>query len=87
MKKVGVMLGVALLALAHPALAQERLFEGLRIARACAGDIERICAGVVPGGGRIKACVKEKLSQLTPSCIETIDSYRCRVCLPAQPAL
>ena len=65
-------LSVSLVVLAYPAMAQERLSEGLRIVRACAGDVERLCAGIVPGGGRIKACVKENLTQLSPQCFDAI---------------
>ncbi len=54
------------------ASAEERLFEVYRIAKACAGDVEKLCAGVRPGDGRIKACVKEKVSQLSPACLETL---------------
>ena len=72
MKKIGLMLGVLLAVLARPAMAQERLIEGLRIIRACADDVERLCAGVAPGDGRIKACVKDKLTQMSPKCFDTI---------------
>ena len=76
MKKLGLMLGVSLAMLAYPAMAQERLMEGLmeklKIVRECAGDVERLCAGVVPGGDRIEACIKEKLTQLSPACVASL---------------
>jgi len=72
MKKIGLMLGVLLVVLVRPAIAQEGLMEGLmeklRTVRDCAGDVERLCAGVVPGGDRIEACIKAKLTQLSPAC-------------------
>lgn len=35
---------------------------------ACNGDYKKLCSGVVPGGGRIIACMKEKDSQLSAGC-------------------
>jgi hypothetical protein len=34
----------------------------------CAGDIKTLCAGVQPGEGRIKACIKSHLTDLSPAC-------------------
>ena len=59
-------LGVALVAM--EAQAQEA---GV-IARACAGDIERLCAGVPPGEGRIKACMKAHVTELSAPCFDAI---------------
>ena len=42
------------------------------IAQACAGDIERLCAGVPPGEGRIKACMKAHLTELSAPCFDTL---------------
>ncbi len=36
----------------------------------CAGDIKTQCGGIQPGDGRIKACVKAHLADLTPACLE-----------------
>jgi hypothetical protein len=44
----------------------------LQIAEACAGDIDRLCPGVPPGQGRIKACMKAHVSQLSASCFDTL---------------
>ena len=52
--------------------AQNRLIEDFRVVTACAGDVERLCSDVMPGGGRIKACMKEKMSQLSAGCVDTI---------------
>jgi len=60
----GVLLGLATL----PALAEDRLLAGFEAAGACAGDIMKICAGVVPGEGRIKDCVLEKKADLSTGC-------------------
>lgn len=37
-------------------------------AKPCAGDIERFCQGVQPGGGRIAQCLKQHKEQISPSC-------------------
>lgn len=55
-----VMLAAALLALC-PRLA------GAQMA-ACAGDAERLCHGIRPGGGRIIGCLRGNASSLTPGC-------------------
>ena len=34
----------------------------------CAGDIKTLCAGIQPGEGRIKACIKSHLTDLSPAC-------------------
>jgi len=34
----------------------------------CAGDIKTLCAGIQPGEGRIKACIKSHLTALSPGC-------------------
>jgi hypothetical protein len=42
--------------------------QGLLAGRACAADIKKYCAGVEPGQGRIGACVKEHLKDLSEPC-------------------
>jgi hypothetical protein len=34
----------------------------------CASDIKTLCAGIQPGEGRIKACIKSHLNDLSPTC-------------------
>jgi hypothetical protein len=38
------------------------------IQAACAGDAQKLCAGVQPGGGRIVACLKEHKEALSDQC-------------------
>lgn len=45
-------------ALATPALAQGP----------CAADVQRLCQGIVPGGGRLHACLKSNADRLSPAC-------------------
>ncbi len=35
---------------------------------ACRADVERLCPGIAPGGGRIAACLKANAAQLSPGC-------------------
>jgi hypothetical protein len=35
---------------------------------ACQGDFDKYCKSVVPGGGRIIACLNKESSNLTPAC-------------------
>jgi len=39
---------------------------------ACKPDVERLCPGMQPGGGRIKACLKQNAAQLSATCKEAI---------------
>jgi hypothetical protein len=36
--------------------------------KACAGDVKSLCAGVQPGEGRIKACIKSHVSDVSAPC-------------------
>lgn len=38
----------------------------------CAGDIKTLCAGIQPGEGRIKACIKSHLTDLSPTCQDRV---------------
>ena len=64
----GLALSAAVLLAAVPGQAQE----AREIARACAADIDRLCAGVPPGEGRIKACMKAHVTELSAPCFDAI---------------
>ena len=38
----------------------------------CADDIKKLCAGIQPGEGRIKACIKSHLTELSPTCADQV---------------
>jgi hypothetical protein len=38
------------------------------LASICRSDYDRLCKGVMPGGGRVVACLAEKAESLTPDC-------------------
>ena len=39
-----------------------------RAQSACRADVERLCAGIPSGGGRIAACLKANQAQVSPAC-------------------
>ncbi len=48
--------------------------EQLGIARACASDIERFCAGVPPQQGMIRQCMKAHVTELSAGCFDAVMS-------------
>jgi hypothetical protein len=38
------------------------------IANACAADIKSLCAGVIPGEGRLEACIRTHSGELSEAC-------------------
>ncbi|CAH2602499.1 conserved exported protein of unknown function [Rhodovastum atsumiense] len=58
--------------LGHAVWAQVPPPSPLQIAEACGDDIDRLCPGVPPGEGRIKACMKAHASQLSAPCFDTL---------------
>ena len=61
--------GAILLLSTSGAMAQMR--PGARaVLQACKPDIARFCSQVPPGEGRIKACMKEHLAELSEPCKE-----------------
>jgi hypothetical protein len=74
MKGLFWLVPAALLA-AHAARAEtawEKLEHGVDVVRECAGDIQKNCGDVEPGGGRIKACVAAHLGDLSQGCLTTL---------------
>ena len=61
----------ALLCLSQAAFAQE-LTSAQR--DACMGDYEKYCKSVVPGGGRIIACLAKESDKLTPACKKVLEA-------------
>lgn len=60
-----VLMTAALLCATQTAFAQELTAEQRS---ACMGDYEKYCKGVVPGGGRIIACLSKENDKITPAC-------------------
>jgi Cysteine rich repeat len=51
---------------------QLALVKQAAIRKACTGDVKKNCADIVPGGGRIEACMKDHFADLSEECKETI---------------
>jgi hypothetical protein len=63
--------GIILLLSSSGAMAQMR--PGARaVLRACKPDIAQFCSQVPPGQGRIKACMKEHIRELSEPCKEAL---------------
>ena len=43
---------------------------------ACRGDAQRLCAGVQPGGGRIGECLKARIHEVSPQCLDAAKANR-----------
>lgn len=43
---------------------------------ACRADVQKLCKGVHPGGGRIAACLKQHESEISPGCKENMAKAR-----------
>lgn len=39
---------------------------------ACRADVQKLCKGIQPGGGRLAVCLKQHESELSPGCQERI---------------
>ena len=61
----GLVILTALLLSGSVALAQQT-------GKPCAGDIKTFCAGIQPGEGRIKACIKSHLTDLSETCEDSV---------------
>jgi hypothetical protein len=68
MKKVLLLTAAILLLPASSAMAQAGAARA--VAQACKPDIRQFCSQVRPGQGRIKACMKEHLQELSEPCKE-----------------
>ena len=60
----GLIVPIALLLSGSVAVAQA--------GKPCASDIKTLCAGIQPGEGRIKACIKSHLTELSPTCQDRV---------------
>jgi hypothetical protein len=64
-KKV-LIIGAVILLTASDAMAQQKMGAGARaVLQACKPDIAHFCSQVPPGQGRIKACMKERIHELS----------------------
>jgi Cysteine rich repeat len=66
-----VLTAAALISISQTAFAQE-----LTAAQrdACMGDYQKYCKSVIPGGGRIIACLAKESDKLTPACKKVLEA-------------
>jgi hypothetical protein len=73
MSKMALVAGTVLLLSTSGALAQQKMGAGARaVLQTCKPDIARFCSQVQPGQGRIKACMKEHVHELSDPCKEAL---------------
>lgn len=46
--------------------------EAMALMQVCRGDYDRLCASVVPGGGRILACLQDHAGQISSGCAQAM---------------
>ena len=71
---------VALLA-SQPSVAQPDPALSQAVRAACAADVRSLCTWVLPGGGRIVQCMRDKRDSLSEGCRDALAAAR----LQAQP--
>jgi Cysteine rich repeat len=59
----------------RPMAPREELFV---MRSACGADIRTLCAGVVPGGGRIMQCISDRAADLSPACQGVLAPFAAR---------
>jgi hypothetical protein len=65
------------------------------VLHSCSWDVLRLCGGTLPGEGRIRACMRENMSQLSAGCVDAMLTAAAAaretpatrpIPIPAQPA-
>ena len=72
---IGTGLSVALMLMAGvvaPSMAEDSLEQDFGIIRACGSDVWSLCSGVLPDVLRLKACIQDKMGQLSKGCIDKV---------------
>jgi cysteine rich repeat protein len=72
MSKRLLVVAILLVLPASVALAQNPKAEAKAILEACKPDIAHFCGNVPPGEGRVKACMKSHLPELSEPCKEAL---------------
>jgi len=71
-----ILLPVALLALNSNVVLAADTPQRSRPLSVCQSDVEKLCAGVQPGRGRIAACLKQNQAQLSAPCQDALAKAR-----------
>ncbi|MGO8973711.1 MAG: cysteine rich repeat-containing protein [Steroidobacteraceae bacterium] len=80
-KSSALLLSLCLAAVAQAAIAVEAPTAPApkpdnEVRAACAADVQKLCAGVQPGGGRIRACMRQHKEELSDGCKQAIAKAR-----------
>ena len=74
MKWLSLLFGIAISLLCEGAVAKNRLTDPLKIARECKSEAELFCKGVRAGGKRMVTCLKARVAELSPRCLDALKS-------------
>jgi hypothetical protein len=74
MRRLNLLLGIAIVLFNQHAFAKNRLTDPLKIARDCKSEVELFCKAVRPGGQRMLSCLKGKTAELSPACLAALKS-------------
>lgn len=58
------------------ALAQHAAADGTKPREACRADVQRLCKGIEPGGGRIAKCMREHRTEISSDCRAALKAVR-----------
>ncbi len=73
MSKIVLVASTVLLLSTSGAMAQQKMGAGARaVLQTCKPDIAQFCSQVPPGQGRVKACMKEHVHELSEPCKEAL---------------
>ncbi len=75
---VRTLMALALASVGLSAVAAEpQMEQELELVRTyCKSDVERLCKGIEPGGGRIKACLKEHENEMSVGCAKALQELK-----------
>jgi hypothetical protein len=71
MNRLVILLGIAIAVAGQSAIAKSHLTDPVRIARDCKGDLS-LLRRTAPGSQRMKNCLREKMAELSPSCLSAL---------------
>ena len=68
-------LAAAILAVLLATFATAALAQTAAEREACKADTQKFCPGIMPGGGRILACLAKDKSKLSEACRKVVESH------------